>query len=281
MFLRRSPILSYFLMAFLISWSGALAIAAPQLLRGERLSRLTGILMFPVMLIGPVACGVLLTRMVDGRPGLARLYSRLRCWRVAAGWYAILAIPPLAILAALLCLSALVSSRFAPNHFALGIAFGIPAGFLEEIGWMGYAYPKMRLLFHPLSAAVLLGVLWAAWHLPVVDFLGAAAPHGAYWFRFFLSFALVLSAIRVLICWVFINTESLFLAQLMHVSSTSSLVAFGAPQVTSSQEAFWYAVYGGCLWLVVSVVIFACGPTLQGNFRRPVSLGHERIKKII
>jgi hypothetical protein len=51
-------------------------------------------------------------------------------------------------------------------------------------------------------------MLWAIWHLPVIDYLGTATPHGAYWFSFLLAFSVAMTAMRVLICWIYINTKS-------------------------------------------------------------------------
>jgi membrane protease YdiL (CAAX protease family) len=59
----------------------------------------------------------------------------------------------------------------------MGILFGIPAGFLEGIGWMGYAFPKMRSQNNGLAPSILLGVLWALWHLLGINYLGTAIPH--------------------------------------------------------------------------------------------------------
>jgi hypothetical protein len=88
----------------------------------------------------------------------------------------------------------------------------------------------------------------------VINFLGTASPHGKYWLQFFLAFALAMTAMRVLIAWLYVNTKSVLLAQLMHVSSTGSLVVFSAPRVTATQEVCWYAIYGLALWIVVGVI---------------------------
>ena len=257
--IRRNPVLSFFALTFLVSWTGALAIAAPHLIRHEPVSHMTRILMFPVMLLGPSLAGVVLTRIVEGKSGLRVLVAQLFGTWVTPVWYTPLLIPPALILMVLVFLQRFVSPVYAPNYFFMGILFGIPAGFLEEIGWMGYAFPKMRSPNDGLAASILLGLLWSLWHLPVIDHLGAATPHGIYWLPFFLAFSLAMTAMRVLIAWIYTNTKSLLLAQLMHVSSTGSLVLFGAARVTAAQEAIWYALYGILLWIAVAIIIKTYG----------------------
>lgn len=253
-FLQRHPVASYFGLTFAVSWAGAFFVAAPHLFRGEPLPKLTGILMFPAMLLGPSATGIVLTRLIDGPAGLRGLFSRMRRIRFPLRWYAALLIPLALILTILLSLEKFLSPIYAPNRFLAGLAFGIPAGFLEEIGWMGFAFPKMRQKFPALKAAVWLGLLWGLWHLPVINFLGTAVPHDAYWFPFFLAFAASMTAMRVLIAWLYSNTKSVLLCQLMHAFSTGSLVIFSPPAVSAAQEAFWYAVYAAALWLLVLVL---------------------------
>ena len=210
--------------------------------------------MFPAMLVGPSLSGILLTRLFDGPAGLRNLFSRMRRVRFPARWYAALLIPPLLILCILLLLKTFVSPIYSPNHFWIGLAFGIPAGFFEEIGWTGFAFPKMCLKLPPLRAAILLGLLWGCWHIPVINFLGTAVPHGAYWLHFFVAFTAAMTAMRVLIAWLYAHTQSIPLAQLMHACSTGSLVVFSPPAANAAQEAFWYAAYAAALWLLVAAL---------------------------
>lgn len=262
-FAGSHPVAAYFVLTFAISWFAALAVAAPQLIRHQPFSKLTGILMFPAMLLGPSVSGLILTRLVRGKVGVHDLLSRMVRWRVAIRWYAPLVIPPALILAVLFALKVLVSPVYAPNWFALGILFGLPAGILEEIGWMGYAFPAMRrsLSGSAFRASVLLGLIWSLWHLPAIDFLGTAVPHHSWWLPYWFAFAAAMTAMRVLICWIYTHTNSVLLCQLMHISSTGSLVVFSAPHVAQRQEVLWYAVYAALLWLIVAFVARWMTPT--------------------
>jgi len=261
-FLLSHPVVAYFSLTFTISWLGALAVAVPHLLRHEPLPILTGILMFPVMLLGPSLSGIFLTWIAAGKPGLRDLFSKVLRARIPSRWYGPLLIPPVLVLTLLLALKTFLSPVYTPNLFLLGVLFGVPAGLLEEIGWTGFAFPKMSAQHNPLGASIALGLLWGLWHLPVVNYLGTATPHGAYWFPFFLAFAFAMTAMRVLVSWLYINTKSLLIAQLMHISSTGSLVIFSPPAVSARQEVLWYALHGIALWIAVAIVVKRFGTRL-------------------
>jgi membrane protease YdiL (CAAX protease family) len=212
--------------------------------------------MFPVMVIGVAVIGVALTVATAGRDGLRQLRAQ---WsrRVGSRWLTVLLIPPAGILLVLGALALGVSSAFTPHFFVYGIAAGVLAGFCEEIGWTGFAYPRLSARLGWLPAALLLGVLWGLWHLPVVDSLGAASPHGRYWPAFFAAFVAVLVPLRVLIAWTYTRTGSLRMAQLLHASDTGFLVILSAPHVSPGQEALWYALYAAVLWAAALSVVVA------------------------
>jgi membrane protease YdiL (CAAX protease family) len=250
---RRWPLYAFFAIAYGASLL-ALAIIGLPSLDASGGTPLAPLLVFPVMVMVVGGAGVALSAIVAGRDALRQLLRGAGRWHVRPGYYLAPLVPPACILAALLSLRAIVGPAFAPNLFPIGLAFGLIAGFLEELGWSGFAYPRLRVRVGPFRGAVVLGLLWGLWHLPVVDSLGAASPHGKALPLFFVAFVLVLTALRVLIAWVYTRTGSLLMAQCTHASSTGFLVVLGAAHVTGAQEALWYAVYGALLGVVAAAV---------------------------
>jgi membrane protease YdiL (CAAX protease family) len=173
-FVARHPVAAYFIFTFAVSWLGAFAVAAPHLLRGEAIPKFAGLMMFPAMLLGPTFAGIVLTRLVDGSNGLRDLFARMRRISIPTRWYAVFLIPPAVVLIVLLFMKTFVSPDFAPNRFWIGISFGLVAGFFEEVGWTGFAFPKMRRKENAVAPAILLGLCGApgtspssiTWELP-------------------------------------------------------------------------------------------------------------------
>ena len=233
-----------------------MSLLGPKLVSREAIPAWYGLLAFPLMVLGPSVVGIGLTVIAEGAPGIRRLAARMCRWRVSPRWYAsALGIPPALILLVLISLDTFISSDFTPGFFPIALSFGVVAGFFEEIGWTGFAYPRMRARYGWFRASVVLGLAWGLWHLPVVDYLGAASPHGAYLPTYFLAFVGFASAMRVLICWVSSSANnSVLLAQIMHASSTGFLAALSPGAVSAAQEAGWYAVYAVTLWIAVVVV---------------------------
>ena len=260
---RRRPLISYFVLVYCVSACALAVIGLPRLDASAGRS-IQPLIMFPVMVLAAGLSGLLMTAVTEGRQGLRQLGTRMTRWRLHRWWLVVL-IPPIGILLVQVVLSAAVSSSFAPQFLVFGIAAGLISGLCEEIGWTGFAYPRMQTRFGALSGALLLGAVWALWHFPVVDALGAASPHGAAWPAFFASFAVMLIALRALIAWLYVNTQSVLGAQLLHASSTGSLVVLGAPAASPDQEALWYLAYGLVLWVVVFFVVRHYSAALTGN----------------
>ena len=245
----KYPVASYFILTFGLSWLGAFLLVARYLFARKSIPVIDGIILFPIMLIGPPAASLILTSITGGKAGRGALATRMGKWNLPLKWYAIpVLLFPSLILLTLSILQHVASPAFAPNFFPLGFLFGIPAGYLEEIGWTGFALPALLSRKKPFPSAIFLGAIWALWHLPAIDFLGAARPHGKYLFVFFLSFAAILIAVRLIMTWMYTSTGSILLAQFTHAVSTGALVLLGAAKASAPQESVWYAWYAVLLW---------------------------------
>jgi len=250
--IEKYPTVFYFMLCYGISWSGALLVALPTLLKHQPFQKMVGLIMFPVMLLGPPAAGLILTYLQSGKIGIRTLGQRMRRWKIHKGIFMFAFIlPPVLILLILNLLRYFISPAFTPNFFPVGVLFGIFAGFLEEIGWTGFAYPSLRKKFSASVASLILGLLWGIWHLPVIDFLGAGFPHGSRLPSFMVAFGGAITGVRLLICWIYEHTRSVLYAQVMHAVSTGSLVMFGPAMVTPAGESLWYGCYATLLFLII------------------------------
>ena len=253
---RRHPLATFVLIVAAASALALVIVGPPQLASTPSGSPGVALAVFPVMVVSVALAGLGITAIVGGRQGVRDFALGLVRWRIATRWWLVPLVPPIAVIGVLALLSATISSAFAPGFFPIGLAFGLVAGFFEEIGWSGFAYRQLRTRRSLFAAAFLLGLGWGVWHLPVVDALGVASPHGVAWPTFFAAFVLALVGLRLIISAAYEATGSLLLAQTIHAASTASLVVFGAQAVSASQEAAWYATYALVLW-VVGVALIA------------------------
>ncbi len=245
----RKPLIAYFMLAFAISWGLALVAAG----RGEQY------LIFVAMLAGPSIASIALTAAFDGRAGmreLARALTRVRVGR----WYALLLVAPAVIVLVLAALTRL-SPVFRPSIVTgaslggvlayAGIA-GFGAGFFEELGWTGYATPRLLARHSWFRAGMMLGIPWAAWHV-LPDYLGRTT-HGPWWIVHALEWFVALAAFRVLMTWVYRHTRSLTLGMLMHASFTGSQALLWPGAASLADEVVWYGIFALALWPVLFAV---------------------------
>jgi membrane protease YdiL (CAAX protease family) len=282
-FVEGHPVLSYFALVFAISWGGVLLVVGPWGIPATNKEQYETLLPIAIlaMVAGPSVTGILLTGLVYGKAGLREFGSRLLKWRVGARWYAVaLLTAPLVFTAVLLTLS-LTSSEFLPGILTsdekasvvlMGLIAGLIAGIFEELGWTGFAVPTLlRLRYGVLATGLIVGALWAVWHLLVTLWASGTISGEFALASYLLDPFLFLVAFRVLMVWVYDRTNgSLLVAMLMHTSLTASALILGSgvagvPLVTF--DLIWAAV----LWVVVAAVTVANGGHLsRGPLRRRV-----------
>jgi membrane protease YdiL (CAAX protease family) len=276
--IKRHPVLTYYALTFAISWGGFLLVGAPGIFVGTNWQTDP---LFPfavlAMLAGPPVAGLLLTGLVSGRAGLREFLSRLLRWRVDARWYAVALLTAPLLMTAILFALSLFSLEFLPaivttddkvSPLLLGIAVGLGGGFLEELGWTGFAIPRLRRRYGVLATGLIVGVLWAAWHL-LANFWTSATSSEAVPPTLFVVvgfFSTYLLPYRVLMVWVYDRTGSLLVAMLMHASLiASSISGFGLvpPAISGVPFLTLFLVFTAVLWVVVAAVAVANGGHLS------------------
>ena len=262
---ERRPLTSFFLLAYGITWGGILCLLAANDFNFEIMSQTRNVMiMFFLMILGPSMSSLFLHRYLQGRSGLRELWSRQKTWKIGLGWYAIalLTVPILAI-GIFSFLSLVVDPVYSARFQPVGLGIGLIAGLFEEIGWTGFTAPRLLKKFSVFKSGFILGVMWALWHM-MADFSGNISTMGWGWLASFLLFWLLpLSAYRILMTWVFSNTKSLFLAQLMHASYTGWLLTL-SPQPSFNQGLVWQAILAASLWGIVGIISIC----LVGSKRR-------------
>ena len=249
---QHHPVASYFVLVYALAWVSIPLIARAIASSGEADPTILVAIVGLPMLIAPGIAGITVTALVDGRAGLKAMLARMTRWRVDARWYLVaLATMPLLVLAILYALALLISPAFAPTFSWLGFA-ALAAGFCEEIGWTGFAVPRMRARWGLLTVGLGVGVLWGLWHA-MADFTIRGSALGSFWPITFALFVLPLIAWRALMVWVYDNTRSGIVAQVMHFGYTGSLMLF-VPVLARTDDALVYAVLAAALWVGVAIL---------------------------
>ncbi|MGL5866920.1 MAG: lysostaphin resistance A-like protein, partial [Dermatophilaceae bacterium] len=224
--------------AFAVTWGiGALLVlAGPQVeaLTGEFSTRHP---LYYLAVAAPSLSAIALTAVLEGRSGLRALVARVLRWRVHPGWYALILLGwPVADLLARALQTAVTGAPFSDvvlngtpptpldqwylAPMLLLATLILDAGPLgEELGWRGYALPRMLARWRPLPVAVVLGAVWGMWHLPAFFIAGTAQSDqgmGLGW--------LVLGCVftSVLMTWLYLRTASVLVSGiLVHLMNNS------------------------------------------------------------
>jgi uncharacterized protein len=226
--LARHPLTFFFLMAFAFSWLAW----SPWYLSEEGI----GLLPYPVsafpwlalgIFLGPTLAAFIMTGVTEGRAGIRRLLRRIVLWRVGLRWYlfAFIGVPLVMTLGTILVPGGLASLQFLgpgyvlayPVTFIATLIIGGPLG--EEIGWRGFALPRMQPLQGPLVGSIILGLLWGLWHLPEFFVPAWAETSGGSNLLAIVKFCIFAIASAIVFTWVFNNTKgSVLMAVLVHAT---------------------------------------------------------------
>jgi uncharacterized protein len=247
---KHHPLVTYFVLAYALTW-----VLAPLL----TISLLLGV----VGLLMPAVAAIVVTAFTEGRPGVKTLLQRLKLWRVGLRWYVVALGLPVLLSAAVVALSVLLGApaqvEFSPVSLLTMVVFVLVVG--EEIGWRGYALPKLLQTHSAVTASLILGVLWGGWHLPT--FFIAGSPQASIPFIAFLLFT---TGASVLFTWLYLHTGgSLLIATLFH----GAINSFGFVNTALDPASRWWLT--GAVYIAAAVLVSIVAGLNLG--RRPAAQG--------
>jgi uncharacterized protein len=260
-----SSLLKFFLLTYAITWPCFIAATALPV----------GTLRAVLLMLGTFAPSLValgLTARAEGGAGTRALLARVVEWRVSARWYAF-ALGYMATIKLTVALVHRVTTggwpRFGDEAWYVivaAIVISTPFQSGEEIGWRGYALPRLaatRLGYA--GGSVVLGLLWASWHLPLF-FLPGADKQG----QSFAVYVLQVTALSVAFAWLYVHTKgSLLLAMVMHsaVNQTKDIV----PSIVQGAANPFALSTSLVAWLTVALLWICAGYFLVRMFRPSVS----------
>lgn len=272
----------FFISVFCWTWSFWFAAAA----MGTSVTTPDGSALLRLGLLGPMLGGIAFTYLTRDQQGCREYWSRASDpRRIPARWYAVIFLfaPALMALALLLdvasggCVTPALRERTMPMlsapativPFALRVFVNGP--FPEELGWRGYALDRLQARRNALASSLILGAVWALWHLPLFFFPGmihCAQGFGSPWFWQFMGSVVPMS---VIVAWIFNNTRRSTLAAILFHFACNATYELG--NVTARTN-----LYATLLWIAAAVVI--AGATIRADRRggtpRPAIGNHPR-----
>ena len=236
---RRHPLITFFVLTFVISW-GFLPVEAVRFLPS-----------------GPLIAALIVAPLTLGWAGLRDLGSRMIRWRVRWYWYALAIGLPLAVHLLNVMLNVALGApapslaQFSPAY-ALLVVFAVrlvnpadgPLG--EEPGWRGFAQPRLQADRSPLLATLILAALVTVWHVPT--FILEAGLQAS----FILGGVLATMAVTFWYAWLFNRTGgSVLMTLIAHATEGSIQVGVLWPAGAAARLILVYAA----VWCVVAIAL--------------------------
>ncbi len=211
---QRDHLISFFLLTFFITWGlGAFAIFLPSQFQAFFGDLTDTSPVYFLAIAAPTISATILAFTWDGWNGLKSLYARLIHWRFGFKWYVLvlIGIPVVGWVAARITGANPLKLVNTQAEFLWLLFYILVTGPLcEELGWRGYALPRLLNRFSPFTASLILGVIWGIWHLPSF-FVSGMVQNGMS----LVIFIIYTPCLSILMTWVFQHTRGSVLSAVM------------------------------------------------------------------
>lgn len=257
--LFKYPFVSFTVMAFVISW----VMWLPVIFSGPEMPFWVGI--FHILGgLGPLTASLLMISLSGDKEQLQLFKKSLFLWRLPVRWYLIVLLLPIGMVFAAYFVLVLMGETFQSIVVGLPsiwlyplmlIFMGILGGGLEEPGWRGFALPKLLARYSPVKASLILGVIWACWHLPL--FLAPSLAQSNIPVGLFILTGIALS---VIFAWSYLATGgSILITIILHAGINAALNWY--PLKVSNVEPFLPITI---VAILTAVLLIFCSPYLRG-----------------
>lgn len=206
----------------------------------------------------PNLAAILVLRKVKGRSGVTTLFSGWKKWKVSIGWY-FAGILPIGIAFLAAGINTLINGKTILAQaginwavfFSMLLFHSLQGATGEELGWRGYALPKLEGRYSTLVSAIWLGFLIAGWHSILHLLSPIGVPEWQFW--------IVIVCVSVIVAWIYNQSaQSLLIVSLFHFSFNFSLeLVVTRLALISLTEIF--SIYVGVYALLALVVIVLGG----------------------
>jgi len=243
----RHDLVLYFVLAYVLSWAvWPLVLANPE--------------SSPLVPFGPLLAAVVVALLAGGWAELRGLLGQLLRWRVHPIWYVMALLGPF-VLAAVAAALTVAAGAPAPNIGAFTDWLGmggvlvstiVIVGLFEEVGWRGFALPRLQRRLDAVWAALVLGVIWAFWHLPeLISDRGQRPP---------LQFLVWILAQSVILAWLYNSTDGSLPMVIICHAAINTAGRFMLPEFPGdSYQVVWWFMAG--LYVVTAVIVTLLGGT--------------------
>lgn len=255
---KRYPLLAFFILAYFLSW----VFTIPMIARTQ------GMITQPVPFslhyltaYGPMLAAIIITIICNGKAGVQELFGRIVKWRVGWSWILISTFSPL-LLWLLAALAVYATAGSIPDLKLFGQVSYLPylgictwilwifnSGMGEEIGWRGFALPRLQKKYSALKATLILAGCWIIWHFPFFFYLESYQEIGLAMFP---VFAIGVAAGAIVFTWLYNSTQGSILMVILWHGSFNFITATQAGKGTAAAIASALVM----VWAVLVIIIF-------------------------